>query len=173
MSIRNLIIAVSLIPSLFSFSSLAGGSEAETKAPSNYHEELNKAEEAFKSRDLEQLKILTDQLLQMRPHEEPNYLLYFFLAYLEYHRGETEKSAANLSNFKCMLRVDSGVRACPGHSQLEKTRPTINVDLTLCQKVMCGEIYYGYYEKPSHGTLNDVARYWSYADELTSDLAAQ
>ena len=88
--------------------------------------------------------------LDINIFEEPNYEAFLMLSETHCMKGEVEKGLSILSDFECMLRVDSGKLSCYVGSAragyLGEKNPETS---SLCFSRMCGEIYLPYYESMS------------------------
>ena len=128
--------------------------------------DLKKAEELYAKTDLKNLEVVVARMEKTDTFEEPNYLPTFFRAVLSLKSGRRKEAHGKLTQFKCMLQIDSGAKSCA-------TARTIYGGNSECVRKMCGEIYLPYYQSPSRETLLQVTKFWSYVDQLENEIRAK
>lgn len=128
-----------------------------------YDEDMASAERFYLAGDDENLAPVVEKLQNYRHSEAPHYEAYFFVSYLKYKGGDFDAAAEILADFKCMLKVDSGLKKC-----FETNNGTQISER--CENTMCGELFFAYYNNPSPATLAWIARFWAYTDELEASL---
>ncbi len=109
-----------------------------------------------------------EALATERLFEVPNYEPYYHIAYSHLQLGDVAKARENLRQFKCMLRVDSGVKKCSNATDYKNSTPSNIVkhqtdfsELQLCYETMCYGIYFSYYDEPTAASLKRIEEFWN------------
>ena len=98
--------------------------------------------------------------------EEPNYIVLLKLAEVRCYLGKVSQALAMLTDFRCMMYVDSGQKPC-----FEGSGPgvlgTRNAELSNeCFQRMCSEMYLPYYEAPTSSKLRIIKKLGQEANRI-------
>jgi geranylgeranyl pyrophosphate synthase len=131
---------------------------------------LSVAEQQFILDDAEGLVRTVGTLSQLHVPETPTYEVNFYRAFLAFKHRRDAEARMLLGAFKDMLRIDSGQARCTEMSGYVSLHGRVTASLE-AYRVMCGEILYGHYERPTRETLFNVAKYWSFVTLLEEKMS--
>ena len=156
-----------------------GAAQAEELSEQQFQTRLERAATLLANGEYEYSLSEFIALSKMDRHETPNYEPFFYIAKANFYLGELSAAQDSLNQFKCMLRVDSGVKKCSNAPNLKTSTPNKIVmyqsdftDLQQCYVTMCGELYFSYYEDPTKRSLLSITKYWSEVDKLQEQMTA-